>query len=119
MTLTIIVSIPADQIEDWDSFHRVFRETLGFPGFYGCNMNAWIDCMTDVDDPDSGMSTVTVSKGELLTLRIDDAPGFKRRCPDQYDALIECAAFVNYRRMDLGEPPVLALMLSGWFSQFR
>jgi len=117
MTLTTVVSIPTDQIEDWDSFHRVFRETLGFPDFYGCNMNAWIDCLSYVDDADAGMSTTTVSPGDLLTLRIDNAPDFKRRCPEQYDALFECTAFVNYRRMDLGEAPVLALMLNGWFSQ--
>jgi hypothetical protein len=115
MTQTIIVAIPTERIADWDSFHRVFREVLGFPDFYGCNMNAWNDCMTYVDDPDSGLSAVTVSRGEVLTLRIDHAADFQRRCPEQYQALLECAAFVNYRRIDFGEPPVLALMLAGPF----
>jgi hypothetical protein len=61
------------------------------------------------------MTNVFVAKGDLLTLRIDDAPDFKRRCPEQYEALIECIAFVNYRRMEVGEKPVLAVMLNGYF----
>ena len=98
----MIIKIPVDQINDWDSFHSVFQSTLGFADFYGRNMDAWIDCMTYVDDPPSGLTTVSVSEGDVLTLRIDDAPDFKRRCPEQYEALIECSAFVNYRRMERG-----------------
>ncbi|MGJ4948599.1 barstar family protein [Bradyrhizobium sp. HKCCYLS20291] len=115
MTQTTIVNIPSQRIHDWDSFHRVFQEILGFPDFYGCNMNAWIDCMTYVDDPDSGMSATTVAEGEVLVLRIDDAAGLQRRCPEHYQALLEGTAFVNHRRIGCGQAPVLALMLSGSF----
>jgi hypothetical protein len=34
---------------------------------------------------------------------------FARRCPEQYDPLIECAPFVHWRRMAQGVPAVLAL----------
>jgi hypothetical protein len=47
------------------------------------------------------------------TLRIDDASDLQRRCPEQYSALIECSAFVNYRQAAGGRQPVLALMLIG------
>jgi hypothetical protein len=114
---TTIITIPADQITDWDSFHSVFQAALGFPEFYGRNMNAWIDCMTYIDDPPSGMTSAFVARGELITLRIDDAPDFQRRCPEQYNAFIECVAFVNYRRIELGETPVITLMLNGWFTK--
>ena len=107
--------IASDQIKDWESFHSVFRAALGFPEFYGRNMNAWIDCMTDIDDPSGGMTNISVARGELVALRIDDAPDFEQRCPEQYRALIECTAFVNYRRVKVGEAPVLTLMLGGWF----
>lgn len=113
----MIIRIPADQITDWDSFHTVFQSALGFAGFYGRNMDAWIDCMTCIDDPSSGMTKVSVPAGEILTLRVDDAPDFRRRCPEQYEALIECSAFVNHRRMEQGGAPVLALMLSGWYKR--
>lgn len=76
-------------------------------------MNAWIDCMTNVDDIKGGLSTVTVPRGGVLILRIDDPFEFQLRSPEQYRALIECSAFVNYRRTEIGEPPVLALLLNG------
>ncbi|WP_298376548.1 barstar family protein [uncultured Bradyrhizobium sp.] len=113
----MIIKVPADQIKDWDSFHTVFQSTLGLAEFYGRNMNAWIDCITYVDDPASGMTGVSVAEGEILTLCIDDAPDFRRRCPEQYETLIECCAFVNYRRMERGAAPVLALMLNGWYER--
>jgi Barstar (barnase inhibitor) len=109
----IVIAIAVDRITDWASFHNVFQHTLGFPDFYGRNMDAWIDCMTSVNAAADGLTTVTVPPGEVLVLRIDDPFDFKRRCPEQYDALIECSAFVNYRRTDVGEPPVLALLLNG------
>ena len=78
-------------------------------------MDAWIDCMTSLDNPPSGMTSVSVEAGGLLALRIDDAPDLQRRCPEQYDALIECTALVNFRRIEVGEKPILTLMLSGQF----
>ena len=59
--------------------------------------------------------SVSVEAGGLLALRIDDAPDLQRRCPEQYDALIECTALVNFRRIEVGEKPILTLMLSGQF----
>lgn len=113
---TTIITIPTDQITDWNSFHSVFQAVFGFPEFYGRNMDAWIDCMTCSDDPASGMVDASVAPGDLITLRIDDAPDFRQRCPEQYNALIDGVAFVNYRRIELGRAPVLTLMLNGWFA---
>jgi len=113
---TTIIRIASDQIKDWESFHSVFQTAFGFPDFYGRNMDAWIDCMTYVDDSSCGMTNISVGQGELVALRIDDdAPDFEQRCPEQYRALIECTAFVNYRRVEVGQSPVLTLMLGGWF----
>jgi hypothetical protein len=107
------ITIPVEKITDWASFHDVFQQTLGFPDFYGRNMNAWIDCMTSVDMAADCLSAVTVAQGELLVLRIDNPFDFKRRCPEQFDALLEGTSFVNYRRTEIGEQPVLALLLNG------
>jgi len=109
----MIVTIPVDEITDWPTFHEVFKKAMGFSHFYGRNMDAWIDCMTSVDTPADGLSSVTVAPGEILILRIDDPFGFRRRCPEQYDALLECSGFVNFRRTELGEAPVLAVLLNG------
>ena len=35
------IHIDTARIKDWDSFHNVFAEAFGFPGFYGRNMDAW------------------------------------------------------------------------------
>ena len=105
--------IDLGEIRNMASFHEVFGRTLKFFDGYGRNMDAWIDCMTSVDAVADGLTTVTVPRGELLVLRIDDPLDFKRRCPEQYDALIECSAFVKFRRADIVEPPVLALLLNG------
>ena len=112
-----LIAIPTGGIVDWDSFHDVFAETLGFPSFYGRNMNAWIDCMTDADEPGTLMVKRAVEPGGLLVLQVDEADDFAARCPEQYAALIECTAFVNYRRVEVGGTPVLALLLSGHFQQ--
>ncbi len=113
---TQIVIIPADRIVDWESFHDVFDEALGFPGYYGRNMNAWIDCLTNADDAESGMVANPVARGDLLTLSLVDTAEFKRRCPEQFDALIDCTAFVNYRRREVGDGPLLALLIDGNFA---
>ena len=49
-----VVRIPTSEIVDWESFHSVFQRVLGFPEFYGRNMNAWIDCLTSADSLDDG-----------------------------------------------------------------
>ena len=49
--------------------------------------------------------------GQSLPLVVEHAQGFKARCPELFADLVECAAFVNWRRVEAGEPPVLALAL--------
>jgi RNAse (barnase) inhibitor barstar len=104
----MIIGIDGAQITSWDAFHDVFARTLGFPDFYGRNMDAWIDCMTDVD-ADSGMSTVQVARGHVLTIAIENVDTFASRQPKIYEALLEAVALVNFRRIEVGDSAVLAL----------
>jgi hypothetical protein len=106
--MSIVVRIPTSQITDWDSFHSVFSEALGFPDFYGRNMDAWIDCLTYIDQ-DDGMRRATVSPGESLILELEDEGSFRDRCPDQYAKLVECAEIVNRRHIEKGKTAELAL----------
>jgi Barstar (barnase inhibitor) len=103
------VSLDCDRIRDWQSFHEEFAYAFGFPAFYGKNMDAWTDCLTDLDDPDAGMTTVHCSPGSVIVLELLNVKRFMQRCPDQYNAMIECAAFVNWRRLETGQPAVLAI----------
>jgi hypothetical protein len=104
-----LVKLDTRRITDWDTFHDVFAEAFGFPAFYGRNMNAWIDCMTSLDDPSAGMSDVCAPHGSVVVLELEYVDYFIRRCPEQYEAVIDCAAFVNWRKIETGEPAVLAL----------
>jgi hypothetical protein len=103
------VQIDGSKIKDWDSFHDLFSQNLGFPEFYGRNMDAWNDCMTYLDDPNSGMTSVHVAPGNVLVLCVSGIAELKTRCPQIYDALVESSAFVNYRRIEKGESAILAL----------
>ena len=104
-----IVQIDVNRITDWDSFHDVFAETFGFPKYYGRNMNAWIDCMTYLNDPEGSDSAFQCEKNKIVFLDLVGMHDLKKRNPEIYDALIESSAFVNYRRIDVGENPVLGL----------
>ena len=107
-----LVKLDTSRITDWETFHSVFAEMFGFPDFYGRNMNAWIDCMTYIDDPEDAMTTVHAPPGGVLVLELEHVTEFAVRCPQQYDAIIECSAFVNWRRIKVGESAVLTLSFS-------
>jgi hypothetical protein len=107
----IVTSVKIDcaRITDWASFHAVFAEVFGFPGAYGKNISAWIDCLTSLDAPEDGMTKVHCAPGAVITLQLDHVRDFRRNCPEQYAALIECSAFVNWRRIEAKQESVLAL----------
>ena len=101
-----IVRIETKRIVDWPSFHQVFQEALGFPDFYGRNMDAWIDCLSYLGDGD-GMTRFSLQKEEMLSLQIEDTADFATRLPELFREMVQCAAFVNARnRLD----PRLALV---------
>jgi hypothetical protein len=105
----VLVALDTRPITDWETFHDAFKEALGFPQFYGRNMDAWIDCMSYVDEPGAGMSSVHAPPGEVLVLQLEHVADFAARCPEQYAAVVECSAFVNWRRIEMGKGAVLAL----------
>lgn len=107
--LVSLAKINCDAISDWDSFHDEFDRVFAFPAFYGRNMDAWIDCMSSLDTPDDGLTGIHVEPGKVLGLALEAAASLKERCPEIYEALIECAAFVNWRRVEGGESVVIAL----------
>jgi hypothetical protein len=104
-----IVKLDTRRIRDWTTFHDVFAEVFGFPDFYGRNINAWIDCMTSLDEPAHGMTSVHAPPGGVLALQLDFVDDFSARCPEIFDAIVEDAAFVNWRRTETGREPVLAI----------
>jgi hypothetical protein len=103
------VRLDSSRILDWESFHMTCCETFGFPDFYGRNMNAWIDCLTYLDQGD-GTSRFHLSTGETLTIEVSETESFNARLPEIFDEFVECNAAVNQRYIEMGKPPALALV---------
>ncbi|MEL7085881.1 MAG: barstar family protein [Cyanobacteria bacterium P01_G01_bin.4] len=104
-----LAQIDCKNIQDWESLHDEFDRVFGFPEFYGRNMNAWIDCMSSLAEPDDALTQIHCPPGGVITIELDRAREFKSRYPEQYLAILEGAAFVNWRLIEIGQHPVLAL----------
>ena len=98
------------QIRDWDSFHDLSARALGFPWFYGRNVDAWIDCLTYLDEGD-GMSRFKLGPGEVLEIELTGSQIVRRQAPEILDALVDAVRFVNDRYVHRGKPPMLRLVL--------
>jgi hypothetical protein len=72
-------------------------------------MNAWIDCLTYVREGD-GMSRYVLGPDEPLIIEVRGTESLNKRVPEVVDALVECAAAVNRRQLELGEKPALQLL---------
>ena len=90
--------INGSDISDWDSFHDVFKKLFDFPEYYGRNMDAWNDCMSDLG-----------GDGEIISIRLENVTELKKLNLDIFEALVECSAFVNYRFTTEGSSPLIAL----------
>ena len=82
---------------------------MGFPGFYGRNMNAGIDCMSCLAAPNEKMSDIHLENGEALVIQISHTNDFRKRLPEIYDELVYCFAAVNNRFANRRESSVIAL----------
>ena len=103
-----VVQIDCSAIRDRESFHDVFARELGFPEFYGRNMDAWIDCMGDIGS-DGGMTRLHAQSTDKVVLYLSGFQSLKERCPSLWVDLLECVAFVNWQAMEAGQEPMLLL----------
>lgn len=72
------------------------------------NMNAWIDCLTYLDEGD-GLSRFHLGEEEVLEIEVSDSASFRSRLPEIYDALVQCSSFVNERSVEAGKRAMLSL----------
>jgi len=104
----MVIRIDARQLTDSAKLHAALNQAFGFPDTYGRNLDALIDCLTHLDHPKAALSRVQVLPGQVALLVLDhlEAKGKHER---QVKALLDAVAFVNWRRFEGGEPPVLAV----------
>lgn len=91
-----IFKIDGEKLTDWNSFHSEFKSELNFPDYYGANMNAWIDSIDDL------------TKQPTL-LKIENGNFLKENKPELLNAILECGAFVNHRKIEQGKHPNLII----------
>jgi len=106
-----LARVDCTEIGDFDSLHDAFDNVFQFPDFYGRNMDAWIDCMSHLDDPEAQMTGIHVGKGRVLGLELVNSAKLRKKAPEVYAAIIECSSFVNWRRIECDEHPILALAM--------
>ena len=78
----------------WKNFHKECKYTFNFPDYYGENMDAWIDCMDELFE-------------KPIIINIKNAKKLKENAPDILSAILECSAFVNYRKVEAGDNPTI------------
>ena len=101
-----IIRLDSARLSDWDSFHDTFAADFGFPEFYGRNMNAWVDCMSALTEPDEGMTSIQASPTDPVVLHLQ---GVERIPAEIFAEIVDSTAFVNWRQIESGGTPVLIL----------
>lgn len=91
-------TIDGNALSDWKAFHQVFKQTLGFPEYYGNNMDAWIESMLEIK--------------ESILISITDSEVLKEKQEEIYFTILECAALVNSIKQDEGDESVVAVSLN-------
>jgi len=104
------VRLDGSEITDWNAFHTACRTAFGFPDFYGCNMDAWIDCLSSLRE-DDGMSRFRLEGDDMLCIEVLHTDALRQQAPAILAALEDCTAEVNERYAESGEKPALALLL--------
>ena len=103
------VTLDGAAITDWQAFHTQARVAFGFPEFYGCNMDAFVDCLSYLRD-DDGMSAIRLGPEEVLQIDVLHADAWRAAQPDMLEEVL-CIAGINERYEDYGEKPALSVNL--------
>ena len=103
----MLIRIDARRLTDAVGLHATLGEAFGFANWYGKNLDALVDCLTQLDDPQAAMSRVQVLPGELVLLVIEHTHGLTRQAAEQVKSLVDAAAFVNWRRLEKKQAPIL------------
>lgn len=90
----------ADMTMDRNSLHEVFKSLFGFPGYYGANMDAWIECMSELDDAESGITEFKLDRGEMLQIEVAGVESLAKRVPEILEDLVVCTALANQQYLE-------------------
>jgi hypothetical protein len=103
------VVLPSNEIRNEKTFHAACQRLFGFPDFYAHTMDAWVDCLSCLDDPSAEMTSISLAPGELLVIVVPDSASLKK---DLFTSLIDGTIAVNRRFVARGKPPLVGLVLA-------
>jgi len=95
----MIVHLDGAKLKDTAAMLAAFNAAFGFEVK---NRDALVDLLTHLDIGDRTTQRVSALPNELVLVEIAG------ECP-QFAAISELAAFVNWRRLEQGDPPILAV----------
>lgn len=104
----MIVRLDARRLTDTAGMHAALSEAFGFPASYGRNLDALVDCMTCLDSPKAALSRLLALPGEIVLVAIEGADAVPQSRP-QIRQIADAMSFVNWRRLEKGQPPIVAL----------
>lgn len=105
------VHLNGEAIVDWNDFHAACIKAFGFPDYYGCTMDAWVDCLSYLRDEEN-MTKFLLKPNEKLQIVVDHAEILRKSAPDLLEEVAFCIAGINERYADYGEIPALELKLA-------
>ena len=88
--------IKGKRVRNWETFQSEFKREMNFPYYYGENINTWIDRVDELTN-------------KPTILQIDNEKYLKENEPELFNAILECGAFINYRKLKVGEKPNLII----------
>jgi hypothetical protein len=101
----MLIRLDARRLTDAAALHAALAEAFGFPPGHGQNLDALVDSLTHLDNPTT--ARVCPLPGELAVLLVEHAD--VATAGPQLRALADAAAFANFRRLEKGAAPAVAL----------
>lgn len=86
--------------------HAELARGFGFPSFYGANADALLDCLSYLDEPAAGMTTIYPPPGGIVVIELRDAAAMPASV---YLVLVDAVALANHRLRAGGGRALIAL----------
>jgi hypothetical protein len=102
--------LDGDLIRTWNEFHSQCAAVFGIPEFYGRNLDAWIDCVSDMRS-DSRMTKFRLASGQVLQIELADSGTVRTVAPEIFSGFLDVVMAVNQRGRESGYGPLVSLVL--------
>ena len=101
-----IYTIDFSKVEHYIQMHKIIQEALDFPDYYGCNWDAFWDCLTDmvgrpVHIEIIGLDIVEQKFGDEAKIMVDILKEFKHYRNDKYAKDIKIEIIMGDRKLEL------------------